>query len=440
MLIRIILISLALSPFSILAQGNLLQSGPMLGYAEMREAVVWIQTATPAQVYAVYKDTATGDHWFTDTIFTSSHNASCGKLYFTEVQPGTTYSYRLYVNNQEVKRAYPFRFTTQKDWMYKSDPPAFHMAMGSCSYINEEPYDRPGKPYGSHYEIFSSIAAKKPDAMLWLGDFIYLRPADWTSRTGYIKRYTHTRSLPELQPLLATANNFAIWDDHEFGPNDATGSWKFKDVALEAFKLFWANPSYGYSDLPGIMSHFTYSDMDFFLMDNRYNRTENYEKGEKHIFGKAQCDRLIDQLKASHAPFKFVVSGGQFLNTARIYENHSNYETEHSYLLSRIDEEQIKGVIFITGDRHHSEVMRYTTPSGLVLHEFTVSPLTSGVGKVNETNENLVKGSIIEEHNFAILECSGPLEDRKLEIQFYDSTGDLLYHYSLTSSSIYHEK
>ncbi|MAN02245.1 MAG: phosphodiesterase, partial [Owenweeksia sp.] len=152
MLIRIILISLALSPFPILAQANLLQSGPMLGYAEMREAVVWIQTTTPAQVYAVYMDTATGDHWSTDTIFTSSHNASCGKLYFTEVQPGTTYSYRLYVNNQEVKRAYPFRFTTQKDWMYKSDPPAFRMAMGSCSYINEQPYDRAGKPYGSHYE------------------------------------------------------------------------------------------------------------------------------------------------------------------------------------------------------------------------------------------------------------------------------------------------
>ena len=50
--------------------------------------------------------------------------------------------------------------------------------------------------------IFSkAMHAQRPDLMLWLGDNTYLREVDWYTRTGFIHRYTHTRSLPELQPL-----------------------------------------------------------------------------------------------------------------------------------------------------------------------------------------------------------------------------------------------
>ena len=46
-------------------------------------------------------------------------------------------------------------------------------AIGSCSYVNEPEFDRPGKPYGSNFEIFNSINNKNPDFMLWLGDNMY---------------------------------------------------------------------------------------------------------------------------------------------------------------------------------------------------------------------------------------------------------------------------
>ena len=54
---------------------------------------------------------------------------------------------------------------------------------------------------------------KNPDFMLWLGDNTYLRESDWNSRTGFIKRYPHTRALSELQPLLASTHHYATWDD-----------------------------------------------------------------------------------------------------------------------------------------------------------------------------------------------------------------------------------
>ena len=98
--------------------------------------------------------------------------------------------------------------------------PDFRFVIGSCAYINDPPYDRPGEPYGGEYEIFEQIAAQRPDFMIWLGDNVYLREPDWNSEAGILYRYTHTRSLPQLQKLLRICPHYAIWDDHDFGPND----------------------------------------------------------------------------------------------------------------------------------------------------------------------------------------------------------------------------
>ena len=163
-------------------------------------------------------------------------------------------------------------------WQYRSDPPEMKIALGSCVFINDEPFDRPGKPYGGDYRIFESIQREKPDLMLWLGDNTYLREADWYSRTGIIHRYTHTRNVEEMQALLASTSNYAIWDDHDYGPNDSDHTFRNKQMTLRAFQLFWGNPTYGLEDNGGITSSFEWGDAEFFLLDNRYFRTPNNKK------------------------------------------------------------------------------------------------------------------------------------------------------------------
>lgn len=416
------------------------QSGPMLTYAEMREAMVWLQLKAPAKTYALYDDLETEEveNFRTNKVQTDPYYGNVAKLIFDQVLPGHRYRYRIFVRGEEIKFSYPLEFSTQPLWAYRTDPPAFSMALGSCTYISDSLYDRPGKAYGDKYFIFQSILEKDPDAMLWLGDNTYLRPADWWTRTGYLYRYTHTRSLPEMQELLASCNHFAIWDDHEFGPNDATGSWVKKELALEMFQLFWGNHTYGYPDLPGIMSAFTYIDVDFILLDNRWNRTGTYENGNEQIFGRKQANRLIDLLKYSKSPFKMVATGGQFLNTAKVYENHARYEDEREYILKRITEEDIKGVIFLSGDRHHSEIMEHELENGNKVWEFTVSPLTSGPNKnVNEENANHVEGTLIQQRNFAMLKVEGPFRKRVLSISFFDAEGKKLKDFSLKAEEIY---
>jgi len=414
----------------------------MLGYAEMKEAVVWLQSHQAGHTYAIYDDlsTAVNENYSTDTVALTKAKALTAKLIFDQVQPGREYSYRLFINGKEQQRDYPFRFTTQKLWAYRTDPPDFTMAMGSCAYISEKKADRPGEPYGGEYEIFRSIAAKDPDVMMWLGDNTYLRPTDWWTKTGYQERYSHTRELEEMQPLLAACPNFAIWDDHEFGPNNSNQAWVQKELALETFKLFWANHSYGYPGLNGITSAFRFNDIDVFMLDNRWHRTEINDAGPEHILGEKQVEMLIDYLKFSRAPFKLVAIGGQLLNSAEVYENHARYPAERDYILKRIAEEEIKGVIFLSGDRHHSEVSAKTLENGIKIWDITSSPLTSKPNlNVTETNDHREEGSLIQERNFTTLTFSGPRKDRKLNIKYYDTEGNELFSYQITADEIYNK-
>lgn len=426
-------LALGLLGYAAFSQAPKVLSGPVLGYAEMREALVWLQLTESATVQIEYWSIKAEDLISkTDPVSTSASTGNTAKLYLRNLEPGEIYDYRVLVNGEVQNFDFPLSFDTEPLWDYRTDPPSFKVAMGSCMYINEEAYDRPGKGYGGDYGIFKHIKEQEADAMLWLGDNIYLREADFFSRSGYLARYTHSRKLPEIQALMASCNNYAIWDDHDFGPNDASGSWLYRDRALEMFKLFWPNPSFGYRDLPCTFSGFNYRDCDFIMMDNRFYRSEQSDHHPEQIFGKTQIDRMIDLLKQSRAPFKFVLTGGQFLNTAKVYENHSNYEVERAYIIKRIEEEGLKNVIFISGDRHHSELSKLELSNGNTIYEFTVSPLTSGAAsKVTEKNELRIEGSLITERNFALMTISGKRKERRLELQYFNSQGEEIYKWQL---------
>ena len=259
-------------------QKNLLQSGPMVGYCEMTEAVIWTQTTQAADVrvdyYAKDKPTVVLS---SKTYKSSENNYFTNHIVLTPLQEGKEYHYDVFINNQKIVLPYDTSFSSKKLWQWREKAPDFTIALGSCSYISEAALDRPGKPYGSNYSIFESIAKKNPDIMLWGGDNVYLREADWDSKSGIYHRYTHSRTLKEMQPLLASTQNIAIWDDHDFGPDDSDRSFYNKNTTQQAFKDFWANKFYGMdpNQKEGIFSSYNWSDAEIFLLDNRFFKSPN---------------------------------------------------------------------------------------------------------------------------------------------------------------------
>lgn len=425
-------------PF-VIAQHPLLHSGPMLGYSEMKEVMIWVQTKQPAKVKVRYWDSIPSRAHWTAEVQTEKESAFTAHLVADEVEPGRTYTYELYVGGKKLTFPYPMHFKSRALWEYRTDPPSAKVALGSCTFINEEQYDRNGKPYGGDYQIFEQIHAQQPDLMLWLGDNIYLREVDFDTRTGILHRYTHGRAIPEMQPLLANTHHYAIWDDHDYGPNDADASYIHKDKTLEAFRLFWGNPTYGNSELGGTTTQFSWAGMDFFLLDNRWFRSQNERvTGERQILGKTQVEWLISALKNSQAPFKFVAVGGQVLNDFDKYENHIHIAPEErQYLLDAIQKEKIKGVIFLTGDRHHTELSKYTGQSGPAIWDFTVSPLTStAYESESEPNSLRVPGSQYGKRNFAIMEIKGPKKARELILTVFDLEGKPVWTHTLLESEL----
>ncbi|MBK6541343.1 MAG: alkaline phosphatase family protein [Flavobacteriales bacterium] len=427
---RILTVLLSMSTSVLAAQAPI--NGPMVGHCDMLEATIWLQCKGPCTAQLEYWKEGRPDSLLRTPLQASSADrAHAMDFRMDQVVPATTYEYRVVLDDKPLDLGEPLRFRTQPLWKFRNDPPDFTMATGSCTYVNEPAYDRPGKPYGAGYGIFDAIAAKRPDLMLWLGDNIYLREPDWGSRTGFLHRYTHTRSLPEMQHLLRSTANYAIWDDHDFGPNDADGSFVNAAFAKETFDLFWPNPGCGIPEAPhGITTAFSHADVDFFLLDDRtYRIPPDVVSSTPTLLGGPQQDWLIRALKYSDASFKVVALGGQFLSTASVFENYATFPAERQRLIDRITQEGITGVVFLTGDRHFTELSHLVLPNGAWILDLTSSPLTSGPYVTKEENALRVPGTLVTERGFATLSFSGPKAQRVLTVRAHNTKGEQLWEH-----------
>lgn len=408
-----------------------LLAGPMLGYGEIAETVIWLQTRRPARAQVRYwKSGEPGKSHLTGEVRTAAAGDHIARFTLNGLDFGAQYDYEIYLDGERIERSYPMTFKTQPMWRWRTDPPNFKVAFGSCNYVNDPPFDRPGTPYGDSPEVFAEIVKYQPDLMLWLGDNCYYREADWLTEAGMRYRYAHTRAQEALQPLLAATHHYAIWDDHDYGPNDSDRSYRGKETSLRIFKDYWANPSYGTPETPGVFGRFEWGDVEFFVLDDRYHRSPNAfseKRADKVMFGDAQMQWLTESLRASEAPFKIVVGGNQMLNPLNPFEGFNQFPVEQRKLIDFIRNERISGVVFLSGDRHYSELLRRTDPGMYPLYDFTSSSLTAGFAKPapneNENPSRIPGTLVVEKHNFGVLEFSGPKGERVLTMRCIDSTG-----------------
>ena len=439
MLVRFLLLAAWLAlPLSVAAQQ--IVAGPMPGHSAMRAVQVWVQTDAAAEVRLAYRPVGdSGEFMVSDAVMTDRAMANTAEIDVVGLEPGTEYEYRVLLDGRAQTFEQPLRFRTQPLWQWRGDPPDFSFALGSCSYVNDAPYDRPGRPYGGEHRIYDSIAAAEPDFMLWLGDNVYYREVDWDSAWGMMQRFSHARQLPEMQRLLRGTHHFAIWDDHDYGPNNADRSYALRDTAKDVFDAFWPNPPFSGAGGGGVMSYFEWHDAGFFLLDNRFFRSANERvTGERTILGREQIEWLIDALQKSNATFKFVVIGGQFVNSAEVFENYIALAPgERREILDRLAAEDIPGVVFLTGDRHHSALLRMDRRGEYPLYDWTVSPLTSGPGRpVDGEGQYRVEGSLFTDRNFGRVEVSGPRDDRVATLILHDSDGEEQFRYTIRANDL----
>ena len=424
-----------------MAASHCLRAGPMLGASEIQETQLWLQTHRPCRAQIHYwPEESPAEARLSVEILTTAENDHIALFQLRALRFGTRYAYDLYLDGERVDFERETTFQTQPMWRWRSDPPTFRVAIGSCAYVNDPPFDRPGTPYGGDERIFSTIAAQDPDLMVWLGDNVYYREADWLTEEGMRQRQAHTRAHPALQTLLSTAHHYATWDDHDYGPDNSDRTFRLRRVALEILEDYWPGPPRGTDETPGAFSRFEWGDVEFFLLDGRYHRSPNHlpPGPDKQMIGAAQMRWLKESLVSSNATFKIVVGGNQLLNpllhSPRWQELWTLFPQELEEFLTFLATARVEGVVFLSGDRHYTELLKIERPGLYPLYEFTSSPLTAGTadGKRDAENPVRVPGTFVtKQRNFGLLEVEGPADDRKLLLRTLDTDGRELWRHEI---------
>lgn len=429
-------------------QSKSLISGPWAGNIELRNATIWAEVAPSVKSVAVKFMPATDVKKAKTVVYkgTLGNEFNPVKIELNGLDFGTAYNYQLIIDGKTVVTSFPTKFITKDLWQYRKPVPDFSFLTGSCAYFNETVYDRPGKPYGSDSSIFSTMAKTPADFHVWLGDNWYTREVDYSTAWGLNYRASRDRSLPILQEFMAKMPHYAIWDDHDYGPNDADKSYILKEESRQVFKNYWLNPSYGENG-KGIYSKVNYGDVDLFLTDDRFFRSSDdlpdsvdaKPSAAKTYFGSEQMDWLKNALLGSRATFKIIVTGSQVLNPLNKYECMQHFSYEYNELMNFLAEHKISGILFLTGDRHHSEIIRMDRASLYPLYDITVSPYTSGISKasgIEANNPNREPNTLVEAQNFAKISFSGKKNERTMKVEFIGLKGEKLGEWSVNESAL----
>jgi alkaline phosphatase D len=419
-------------------------AGPMLGPVELRDAGIWIEVApTVKSVQLVYN--RKGQAKKTVVHYRGELGKDFNPLSFQlgGLDVATTYEYSFVIDGKPAQQR--GSFTTKDLWQWRKPAPNFSFLTGSCAYFNEPEYDRPGTPYGGDSSIFESMAREKAAFMLWLGDNWYTREADYYSKWGLWYRAHHDRSIPVLQNFLKTMPHLAVWDDHDYGPNDIGKNYVLKEESRKVFQHYWLNKSYGLNG-EGIFTQYTHGDVDFFMLDDRWWRSADSMKDsvnggpnpDKHMFGQQQMDWLKNSLLYSDATFKIVVTGSQVLNPVSRYDKLLRFPAEYNDLMQFLQQYRIDGVVFLNGDRHHSEIIRVARPGTYPLYDITCSPLTSGTHDfAPEEKDNPYRVFALPgKQNYTRFTISGVKGQRKLTTQFLGVKGEPLGQWSVLEGEL----
>ncbi len=297
------------------------------------------------------------------------------------------------------------------------------------------------------------MAEAKPDLTLLLGDNVYadleggrLVPAS----AGKIARcYEQLAAVPGYQKLTAAAPLMAIWDDHDYGKNDAGAEWMTKQEAQKLFHDFFGTPA----DDPRRTRQGVYHSRTFgpagkrlqvILLDTRYHRSElkvgpaqkfpGYDTiirkpyqpdpdPAKTMLGAEQWAWLAEQLKQP-ADVRLLVSGVQVVTEDHPFEKWANLTAERNRLYKLIRDTGAAGVVCLSGDRHLGELALDPTSVGYPLYDLTSSGLNQGAKKWRRAEPNSRRVAAMPYgDNFGVVAIDWAAAEPAVSLELRDDTG-----------------
>ncbi|MHC4666466.1 MAG: alkaline phosphatase D family protein [Planctomycetota bacterium] len=403
--------------------------GPMLGCLTDTSAKFWVRTVDEVPVQVVVSTSKDLSSPIKSTLTSTSSKVDyTGVVEVRGLQPGTVYYYDVMLNGKSVLEPELPSFRTYKNTASKAD---FQIVFGGgAKYC--PPNERMWDTIGSH----------KPQALLLLGDNVYI---DLPQQFGEFHKYTYYRrqSQPEFRRLVCSVPVFAIWDDHDCAIGDCwMGAYRdkpnWKMSMLEGFRMNWNNPGYGTEQWRGCWFKFSIADVDFFMLDGRFYRSNPYGESPS-MLGPAQKAWLLEQVKKSNATFKVLASPvpWDFYTKGTSRDTWNGFRDEREEIFAFLEENKIDGVVLISADRHRSDARKIERLNGYSFYEFESSRLT------NQHKHGLKPGAIFgynEKQSFGLLSFDTAIPDPTVTFQIISIDNELIHSLTLKHSEISHKK
>ena len=425
-----------------------LLSGPMVGHTSSSAAAVWVETDRPAAVDVHYwveagaqpivRGVASGR--------TDEELPHTGVVRLEGLPNGGIVHYELEIEGRAVRPETAQTFTLLP--AAGEDAADFTVAFASCMNPSRVPIQ----------PIWTQVGVFRPDALLLIGDNNYMpmRPGAYETDEGTVsyamaRYHRYLRDLPGLRSVLATTPTYAIWDDHDFGPNNSDRTFRWRELSLHVFKKYWPNPAAGTADTPGVFYSFQVGDAEFFMLDDRYHRDPNEAPDRNTMLGAGQLAWLKDALRESTATFKVIVNGHTMtIDRQDQGEYWANFGNERTEFLEWMYAEGIDGVLFASGDWHVGSLSRVAfTDDGYPLYELISS--NAGVASVEDDvhhyrynrqtsgHNRRFDGPIINDirdYNFGLFEFSGAAGSRTVTLKLVDHHGEVRVIHELTEKDL----
>ena len=378
--------------------------GPIVGETTPRRARIWgrgdaqVVEDQPRRCFGAIRWRQKGSAtWKGPSFFKMNPNFDLtGVAILQGLRPETAYDYEVGhffsdaelpdapISNVEWEEASKSSFKTSSD---KDDRPRT-LVIGSCRYLLKTFLgsffdDRGDKTFRSILEQMDDDHVEI-DQVIMMGDQIYADDLkafnpDATVKQFY-RRYRDAFSQKYIRQLMSRVPTYMTLDDHEIEDNwpskASERDWKtLFPVAIHAFQAYQLSHSPNIpvirGRLVGTPDHlwYQYSDgcCDVFVTDSR---TERYVSNEakREMISDRQMNALKRWLSNGSGRAKIVVTSVPFFPDSDSDENTdkwSGFQRQRNEILGHIERNQVKKVVFFSGDVHASFCAELISPTNL---------------------------------------------------------------------------
>lgn len=289
------------------------------------------------------------------------------------------------------------------------------IAFGSCNKLDKQP------------ALFGDIAANKPDLFLWLGDIIY---ADTRDMKRLENMYKALKTIPDYKTLMSTSMICGVWDDHDYGENDAWSNYPMKKESREKLYDFLDIPKTSYlRKREGAYQSYVFGKNNqkvrVIFLDTRYFR-DSLTLDETHqkrylpnttgtILGAAQWAWLEKELSKKDVSLTILANSNQIVADDHGHEKWGNFPNERKKLLQLVGKTKPKNLIILSGDRHMAEISKCSIPGlSYALYDLTSSGLTHTRTMKNEENRFRSGKHMYVAKNFGLLKIDWALPEKPI--------------------------